>query len=641
MSMYLVRGRAKIHLGSELGRGGEGAVYAINGMSDRVAKIYARPPDQRKVQKLIAMVETANPAIVKIAAWPVDLIVDDRQTPIGFVMPRVVARKDIHELYSPKSRSEEFPEADFRFLAQVASNIARVFAVVHEQGHVLGDVNHGNLLVGPDATVVLIDCDSFQIKYQTHIFSCDVGVPLFTAPELQERPFRGMLRSSNHDQFGLAVLLFHLFYMGRHPFAGRFRGQGDMPIEKAIAEYRFAYGSDRNANGMDRPPGTIPLETLGPGISQLFTEAFGRSGSSGSRPDAKKWISAIDALKSGLRTCGQAKTHHFPRELTTCPWCAIEIQMGVSLFGQRIVPGGMVNAVDVATLWRAISSIPSPGQAPSLPSERAWSPPPGLELPGGNMNGFRRLLCIGLACAGLVACNTLAKSGGGLWTLLSYGLAFAVWPRVSSEKRARARQAYTAAKLEWESTLTRWKGVASESVFLEKLKELEMAHKILAGLPGERRQGLAKLESERQSRQLMRYLDRFRIDRAQIKGIGPSRNAMLASYGIETAADINSSKIIQIPGFGEMLTSELVRWRRTHEGDFRFNSAEPVDRGDLEAMERALQMRANSAVAKLQQGPASLRHLGQQITAARSQLMPAIERSWNAFKVEEAKFNAL
>jgi len=37
---------------------------------DWVAKIYSAPPDHRKSQKLIAMVEAASQALLKIAAWP-------------------------------------------------------------------------------------------------------------------------------------------------------------------------------------------------------------------------------------------------------------------------------------------------------------------------------------------------------------------------------------------------------------------------------------------------------------------------------------------------------------------------------------------------------------------------------------------
>jgi DNA-binding helix-hairpin-helix protein with protein kinase domain len=144
------------------------------------------------------MTEAASPSLLKIAAWPVDLLSDSQSVVRGFIMPRGVTCRDIHELYSPKSQSEAFSEADFQFLVHVATNIARAFAVVHEHGRVVGDVNHGNLLVGADGTVMLIDCDSFQIGNSASVFTCDVGVPLFTALELHGRTFRGLVRATDY-----------------------------------------------------------------------------------------------------------------------------------------------------------------------------------------------------------------------------------------------------------------------------------------------------------------------------------------------------------------------------------------------------------------------------------------------------------
>ena len=509
MQLTLARTRTSICLGQELGRGGEGAVFAIDGQKDRVAKIYSIPPDARKIQKLTAMTEAASPPLLRIAAWPVDLLTDTSGLVRGFVMPRVIARRDIHELYSPKSRSEAFPETDFRFLVHVGANIARAFAVVHAQGHVLGDVNHGNLLVGPDGTVMLIDCDSFQIGSGAQVFTCDVGVPLFTAPELHGRALRGLMRTANHDRFGLAVLLFHLLYMGRHPFAGRFSGQGDMPIEKAVAEYRFAYGPDRGTNGMERPPGTIALETMGITISNLFVRAFERSGSNGGRPGAEIWIDALERLESSLRVCSTANWHHYPGELGNCPWCAIEAQTGIRLFGQRIIVDRLTGGIDLATIWRTITTVPGPGDDPTLPSERPWHPPQGVALPSSVLKNMRKAISIGLACTGLVACNALSKEGGILWAMASYGLAVAVWPRVSAENLAVAEGAYSAAKAEWESVLGRWKREALLDVFKEKVNSLDKARAELADMPNKRQCGIAKLESERESRQRQRYLARI------------------------------------------------------------------------------------------------------------------------------------
>ncbi|MGE3424782.1 MAG: hypothetical protein AB7N24_22255 [Dehalococcoidia bacterium] len=529
------------------------------------------------------MATAASPALLSIAAWPIDLLTDKRGAVRGFVMPRVVARRDIHELYSPKSRAEAFPEADFRFLAHVGANIARAFAVVHEQGHVLGDVNHSNLLVGPDATVMLIDCDSFQIGTGAHVFTSDVGVPLFTAPELHGRAFRGLVRTPNHDRFGLAVLLFHLLYMGRHPFAGRYFGPGDMPIEKAIAEYRFAYGPDRAALRMEQPPGTLPLEAMGAAIAANFTRAFGAA-SNGQRPDAKSWITALETLKADLRACSAATWHQYPGELGSCPWCAIEAQIPVRLFGQRIT-AGPTGTIDVGTLWQVITAVPDPGAEPALPSAHPWKLPADVALPSAALKAFRKTLSIGLVCSGLVACNALAQDGGPVWGLVASSLAIAVWPRVSSVERSAVDRAYSAAQAEWQNSVSRWQREASRHAFSERLQSLDKARAELIALPEERRRRVAKLEAQREGPQRQRYLDRFRIDLARIRGIGPGRTSMLASYGIETAADVNYQQIIQIQGFGESLTSELVQWRQEHERNFRFNPNEPLDRRDINALD--------------------------------------------------------
>src|SRR5712671_2801769 len=108
--MQCVRARARttVVLGQELGRGYEGAVLAVEGQRELVAKIYFKPPDYQKAQKLVATAEATSPDILGIAAWPIDLLLDAKGAPRGFLMPRVVARRDIHELYSPKSRSEAF-----------------------------------------------------------------------------------------------------------------------------------------------------------------------------------------------------------------------------------------------------------------------------------------------------------------------------------------------------------------------------------------------------------------------------------------------------------------------------------------------------------------------------------------------------
>jgi DNA-binding helix-hairpin-helix protein with protein kinase domain len=638
MRLILEKAGTQIQLGQKLGGGGEGSVFAIEGRSEHVVKVYSIPPEAMKVNKLRAMAEVATPALLKIAAWPVDLVSDTSKRPQGFIMPRVSARRDIHELYGPKSRADAFPEADFRFLVHVATNVARALAVVHNEGHVVGDLNHGNILVGRDGTVMLIDCDSFQLRNGMHVYTCDVGVPLFTAPELHGRPFRGLERTVNHDLFGLAVLIFHLLFMGRHPFAGRYSGATDMPIERAIREYRFAYGPDRVRLGMQPPPGTIPLETMGREIASLFVSSFSRNGTDIGRPDAPTWVRALTQLEAELRSCSRATSHHFPRFLEGCPWCGVEQGTGIRLFGQQVLapePGG---TVDLATLWRLITSVPGPGPDPPLP---ARDPP----LPAGvrvrrATKLARRIVAIGIIAGGVASCRALGE-GGLLLGFVLYGAAYIAWPRPSPQQVAEADREVAAARAAWEAALARWKRRASQEVFEAEVKELGKVRDELVDLPNERGRRLAKLEAERETRQRNRYLDRFHIARAQIRGIGPSRTAMLAAYGIETAADIDEAKILQIPGFGPTLTQELLKWRRAHERNFRFNPNDTDHHRDIEGVERDLESRRQALITRLRQGPSTLHRLTGEIRAARTRLMPGVEAAWVAFRIAEARRSSL
>ena len=75
-------------------------------------------------------------------------------------------------------------------------------------------------MVGRDSKVVLIDSDSVQINANGTLHLCEVGVSHFTPPELQTMPsFVGFERTENHDNFGLALLIFHILFGGRHPYS--------------------------------------------------------------------------------------------------------------------------------------------------------------------------------------------------------------------------------------------------------------------------------------------------------------------------------------------------------------------------------------------------------------------------------------
>ena len=84
----------------------------------------------------------------------------------------------------------------------------------------------------------------------------------------------------------------------------------------------------------------------------------------------------------------------------------------------------------------------------------------------------------------------------------------------------------------------------------------------------------AAAEPEGEQRAL--YLAGFRID-AKLPNIGPARCAVLRSWGIDTAADVDEGRIVDIPAFGRSLTDKLVIWRDVKEKAFVYNAAPMID----------------------------------------------------------------
>jgi hypothetical protein len=122
---------------------------------------------------------------------------------------------------------------------------------------------------------------------------------------------------------------------------------------------------------------------------------------------------------------------------------------------------------------------------------------------------------------------------------------------------------------------------------------------------------LQRLKTSREARKRDEFLDRFLIRRARIAGIGPAKTATLASYGIETAADIKANAVRAVPGFGKAMAAKLVAWRKIHEDKFRYNAvpdasdvqAENAVRANWAAKRIDLQAKIRSGVSALQTGP--------------------------------------
>lgn len=620
-----------LQLGRELGRGGEGAVFDVVGRPEYVAKVYHEALTGERANKLAAMVKTCDDGLVRIAAWPRSLIFrDSGRSPAGFVMPRLTSSKALHHLYGPRHRKQDFPKASWAFLVHVARNVAAAFYVIHARGHVVGDVNPNVVFVAENGVVRLIDCDSFQIVSDQKRYLCEVGVPIFTPPELQSlTTYKGQVRTPNHDNFGLALLVFHLLMMGRHPFSGVYQGSEDMSLERAIAEFRYAFGRHASTKQMRAPPLSVSPAMLPNQTITLFERAFTEEGLR-SRPTAKEWFENLDGLRKQLRACGRESMHTYFAGVSGCPWCAAEQRGGIYYFLSKVTEA---TVFDIGRLWARVEAIRSPGPAPEpalpLVDVQPRQLPPAAQAAKRNA-WIKRL--VGLS----ILVSSLAFGGWYIVAALAVGgiLLFAK-ADLTAEQGLRSL-ALKSAQGNWEAAMARWQRETGSEAFERKFAELSELRAKYLKLDALQEHERKALYGNRRANQLREYLDKFFIDSSDIPGIGEGRKATLASFNIETAADVTYDAIYEIKGFGERLTQTLVSWRSQLEGRFVFNPSASVSAAELAVLNQRFAGIRRQQEGRLLAGVEEILQIRQRIIKARSSVPSYLTQANSALRQAQA-----
>lgn len=620
-----------IQIGRELGKGGEGSVFEVPSLANQVAKLYHQLPDAKKQAKLTFMASTADQQLLNYVAWPQETLHSSSGgAVVGFLMPKVLGKDPVHMVYSPAHRRQDRPKAAWDFLLFVARNTAAAFEALHSHGHVLGDVNQGNILVGGDSKVVLIDSDSFQVNARGTQHLCEVGVSHFTPPELQGiSSFQGFARTANHDNFGLALLIFHLLFGGRHPYSGvpLKAGVGDA-LETDIKGFRYAYARDASSRGTSPPPRSIPMSMVPDSMEAMFQLAFTEKGAASGRPTAKLWETALDGVRSRLKKCSSSTVHVYPDHLSKCPWCALD-QRGVVYFVDlRTTYNATASGFNLNQVWAQIEAVPAP--VPISPPDISGIPvtptPLPANIPGAGTVFFFRAVVV---CIALFLFTAAPKA----WFLIALGswVAWAASGSSGSKERAAERSkrkaAEDVARNAFNSLAERMKKEAGPDGFHQKKEEFKNLRDELQALPAQESQELSKLHSTAQERQKQKFLERFFIDSAEISGVGPARKAALRSFGIETAADVSRNRLMQIKGFGERLTRAVIDWKGSVERRFVFNPATAVSESDKNAVRAKYGARKSSISATLVGAAAELQRFRQMAGTRASLLQPQLDQA--------------
>ena len=259
--------RQMIRLGKELGKGGEGSVFAT-ATPGIVAKIYKKDRITReKLNKLKLMI--SKPPTYPGICYPQKLLYDSRGDFIGYTMPHAQGKELKRKLFVPKKEIEKtsphFKRSD---LVAITIDILDKIEYLHKHNIILGDINPFNILVDDQNKVYFVDVDSYQVEG----YPCPVGTLIYTAPEIQGKHYPTFLRTFGHEHFAIATLIFTIQFLGKSPYDQTGSESGAQNIQNM--DFPYTFKQDDRAENTPKGQWRIIWYNLSYPMRKAFYETF-------------------------------------------------------------------------------------------------------------------------------------------------------------------------------------------------------------------------------------------------------------------------------------------------------------------------------------------------------------------------------
>ncbi len=554
----------------EIGRGGEGQVYEIANKPTLVLKLYAENLSFERIEKLRLMVSLNSSQIDQYTAWPKDIVVNKQGQVCGFVMKKLAKYVPLHNLFSPMDRKRLFPDKGYNFLVHVARNLSVAFHSLHSEGIIVGDVNEGNILVNGQGMIAFIDCDSFQIKDGKNYHYCEVGVPRYTAPELLAMPsFENVIRTSNTDTFSMAILLFQLLFLGRHPFSGKHNSTEDIDEEKAIKKHWFAYSLHNKHQKLLPPNDSLPLKTVSASLQDLFHAAFEQIES---RPLPSKWVAALDDFQRNMVLCTISPLHNYPNSFDHCPWCAFKEKRNILYFLDDSYLQHFPAEKDFDEFINGfkVKKLSFPKLELNDKTLKSLKAKPIDEQFKKNFNNQNKVLLLFLV-AGLLSWFLIKWKS--LFTLpLVYVVNYILpWrKRLIKELELREKN-FNQLEINLDKAINNYHKPSELRSYEKAILKINQLVKRYQNMPKELLQRQKKMEQKVYDEQFHSFLAGFRINDYEFPGIGASRMASFYAAGIYMAADIDKLKTTKLVGIGPKFIQMFLSWQRNMSSGFVYH----------------------------------------------------------------------
>lgn len=286
----------EVLLGKPLGKpGGEGTAYETN-INGQVAKIFALGTNgsgskatENKYLKIRSLIESgiSYPGI----CFPRMMLTTKSGEFVGYTMERAKG-EPLQEVVNPMVIRDDFPNMKRVDLIQICIDILEKIVFLHNNGIVLCDINLGNILIDGilqgKPTAYFIDTDSYQLGDLLG----EVGVDIFTPPELHGKDLGKTKRSLENEYFSVSTLLFMIVMPGQKPYA-RIGGTGSVAENIRTGIFPYAKGGEYSG---EYAPNVIYRHIWSHlAYKNHFWDTFHKEGT---RFDPKKRISASEWLKN-------------------------------------------------------------------------------------------------------------------------------------------------------------------------------------------------------------------------------------------------------------------------------------------------------------------------------------------------------
>jgi DNA-binding helix-hairpin-helix protein with protein kinase domain len=314
-------------VGDEMGRGGQGAVFALSSDEHRCVKVYFEDAESRSERLRERFEALRKASATESLVLPQAVL---RAPATGYIMQRVRGASPMRLLAVPP-RGRDVKEwygngGGLRRRLQLAAQLAHAFQDLHRRGLAYCDLSWENVLV-PDVgppSVRLIDCDNLTIDGVPP--AKIVGTDWFMAPEIADR--RGRPNTTS-DQHALAVLIYHLLTL-THPLLGDAIRASEPDSERNAIAGRWLDGSRlpwvdhpddrRNATRSGLTRTTVHSRLL----RQTFHDVFGEGLMQPTRRATEsRWLDVLGRAIDGTLTCDACRQTFYVTE-KSCPFCTKE-----------------------------------------------------------------------------------------------------------------------------------------------------------------------------------------------------------------------------------------------------------------------------------------------------------------------------